>query len=170
MLAYAMLLRLTWPWLWLVFRCRIRPTNRHSPLAPRCRGDGRPQTGGDLPLPGDAGDGLQCGRCRGHQACTGHARRRGQSFGREGRGLGGLAVNGLAEVHLPFTDLADYARGVKQHLERGLRGESVLAGLSGWLLSPQGIGRAHRGDRHRARTATGFPSRPDCRRSAMRGG
>ncbi len=63
-------------------------------------------------------------------------------------------VNGLAEVHYRY-DLADYARGVNSTSSAVLRGESVLAGLSGWLLAPRGYDNFPVVD-IRARTADGL--------------
>jgi hypothetical protein len=63
-------------------------------------------------------------------------------------------VNGLAEVHYRY-DLAAYAKSMDSTSSAVLRGESVLSGLSGWLLSPQGIGRAPVID-IRAQTAEGL--------------
>ena len=63
-------------------------------------------------------------------------------------------VNGLAEARYRY-DLADYARVVNSSSSAVLRGEGVLAGLSTWLLSPQGIGKAPVID-IRAQTADGL--------------
>ncbi len=62
-------------------------------------------------------------------------------------------VNGLAEAHYHY-DLADYARVVNSTSNAVLRGGSVLAGLSGWLLEPRGYENLPVID-IRARTAPG---------------
>lgn len=47
-------------------------------------------------------------------------------------------VNGLVEARYRY-DLADYARAIDSTSSAVLRGESVLVGLSGWLLEPHGL-------------------------------
>ena len=63
-------------------------------------------------------------------------------------------VNGLAEARYRY-DLAAYARKVNSTSSAVLRGESVIAGLPGWLLETRGLGNAPIVD-IRARVADGL--------------
>lgn len=63
-------------------------------------------------------------------------------------------VNGLAEARYRY-DLADYARAVNSNSSAVLRGQGVLASLSGWLLAPRGYDTFPVID-IRARTAEGL--------------
>lgn len=153
MLAYTMLLRLT-----LVLLAASLPAFAQPAAAPACTVDVAVTAGPKLEV---------TYRCRATDAMafsaedaavTKHVQDMRDGAGNplveKGEAWAVSPVNGLAEVHYRY-DLADYARGVNSTSKAVLRGESVLAGLSGWLLSPQGIGNAPVID-IRARTADGL--------------
>ncbi len=78
----------------------------------------------------------------------------GNPLGASGTGWIVQPVNGLAELRYRY-DLAAYASAVNSTSSAVLRGGSVLAGLSGWLLETRSLGNAPTID-IRARTADGL--------------
>src|SRR5882757_1989207 len=153
MLAYAMLLRLTLALLVVSLPAFAQPT-----AAPACTVDVAVTAGPKLDV---------TYRCRATEAMafsaedaavTKHVQDMRDGAGNKlvesGEAWAITPVNGLAEVRYRY-DLADYARSVNSTSSAVLRGESVLSGLSGWLLSPQGIDRAPVID-IRAQTADGL--------------
>jgi hypothetical protein len=153
MLAYAMLLRLI-----LILLTVSLPAFAQPATAPDCTANVMVTAGPQLDV---------TYRCRATEAMafsaedaavTKHVQDMrdgaGNSLVENGEAWAITPVNGLAEVRYRY-DLADYARSVNSTSSAVLRGESVLSGLSGWLLSPQGIGRAPVID-IRAQTAEGL--------------